>query len=200
MPTVRSAAGVEISYRVAGAPPPTLLFLHGWAGSGAYFDLLLDELDLSRLQAVTYDLPGHGGSADGDGSFSLDGISANAIAVADAAGAETFVLVGYSMGGRFAQYVSCEHSERVLGQILVAGAFATEMTLPPELLEDWYGRAGNAKRLVELEQGLASQPVSDEVWEAIGRDAARVPLAALQGRMEVTISTSFADRLASCQT
>jgi 3-oxoadipate enol-lactonase len=199
MPTLRSA-GVEIAYRAVGKSPPTLLFMHGWAGSGAYFDLLLEQLDLSRLQAVTYDLPGHGDSAGGVDGFSLDGIAADAIAVADAAGAEAFVLVGYSMGGRFAQYVSCLHPDRVLGQILVAGAFATEMALPPELLEDWYGRAGNADRLVELERAYSSKPVADEVWDAIGRSAARVPLVALQGTMDATIATSFADRLGSCDT
>ena len=198
MPIARSADGVEISYQVAGDPLPTLLLMHGWAGSGAYFNSLIEQLDLSRLQAITYDLPGHGNSADGDGGFSLDGIAADAIAVADAAGAETFVLVGYSMGGRFAQYLSCEHPYRVLGQVLVAGAFATEMALPSELLEDWYGRAGNAERLVELEQGLSSQPVPDEVWETIGRHAARVPLVTLQGTMDAAISLSFADRVARC--
>ena len=107
--------------------------------------------------------------------------------------------MGFSMSGRFAQYIACLHPDRVLGQVLVAGAFATEMALPAELLEDWYGRAGDAQRLVELEIAYSTRPVPDEVWEAIGRDAARVPLAALQGTMDATISTSFADRLASCR-
>jgi pimeloyl-ACP methyl ester carboxylesterase len=200
MPVARSTDGAEISYSVAGNAPPTLVFIHGWAGSGAYFDLLLEQLDLSRLQAVTYDMRGHGGSADDDRSVTLEAIAADAIAVADAAGADTFVLVGYSMGGRFAQYVSCTHPDRAVGQVLVAGAFAGEMALPPELLDDWYGRAGDAERLVELEQAYSSRPVSAEVWEAIGRDAARVPLVALQGTMSATLTPSFADRLASCHT
>ena len=33
-----------------------LLFMHGWAGSGAYFDETLKHLDLTGLRAVTVDL------------------------------------------------------------------------------------------------------------------------------------------------
>src|SRR5262245_23630447 len=200
MPTVRSADGVVIAYRSIGNAPPTLVFMHGWAGSGAYFDLLLDQLDLSRVQAITYDIRGHGESADSDDGYSLDGIAADAIAVADAVGAETFVLVGFSMSGKFAQYISCLHPDRVLGQVLVAGAPAGEMPLPVEVLEDWYAREGSADRMIELTQSFMTEPVDSAVLERFGRDAARIRRVALEGTANAVASTSFADRLAMCQT
>ena len=99
------------------------------------------------------------------------------------------------MSGKFAQYVSCAHPDRVLGQILVAGCPAGALAMPPELLADWYAREGDAGRMAAIVTQYATQPVSAELLERCGQDAARVPRAALQGTMELVTSTSFKDRL-----
>lgn len=195
----RSADGVEIAYRTAGEPPPNLLFMHGWAGSGRYFDETLEHLDLSRMRAITFDFRGHGESGSGE-AFGLDDLTADALAVADDAGADSFVLVGFSMSGKFAQHVTCTHADRVLGQILVAGAPAGELSLPPELIADWYARAGSSERMIELVRMFIARPVAKEVLQRFGDDAARVPLLALQGTMEAVTSTSFVDRLQDVRT
>ena len=54
--------GIKIAYATRGEGPLTLLFLHGWSGSGAYFDETFKYLDLTGLRAVTFDLRGHGDS------------------------------------------------------------------------------------------------------------------------------------------
>ncbi len=99
------------------------------------------------------------------------------------------------MSGKFAQYVSCAHPDRVLGQILVAGCPTGPLPLPPELLADWYAREGDAERMAAIVKQYATLPVPPELLERCGQDAARVPLAALQGTMELVTSTSFTDRL-----
>jgi pimeloyl-ACP methyl ester carboxylesterase len=190
MPVARTSDGVEIAYQVVGAGPPHVLFMHGWAGSGSYFDQALKHVDLTRLRAITFDFRGHGDSARAE-AYGLDELAADAIAVADAAQAAEVVLVGYSMSGKFAQYVSACHPERVLGQILVAGCPTGELPLPPELLADWYACAGDAERMAALPEPFMTQPVAREVLEEFGNQAARVPLAALQGTMEAVTSTSF---------
>jgi len=195
VPTTQPTSGVELAYRSVGDGTTNVLFMHGWAGSGAYFEPTLQHLDLARLRAITFDFRGHGHSGRAD-RYTLDDLADDVIAVADAAGADSFVLVGFSMSGKFAQYVWCRHPERVLGQILVAGCPAGELPLPPELLADWYAREGSAKRMIELVQRYASQPIASDLLERFGRDAARVPLVALQGTMEAVTSTSFVDRLA----
>ncbi len=196
MPTTRSSNGVEIAYRTAGDVPPNVLFMHGWAGSGAYFDPVLENLDYSRLRAITFDFRGHGDSGNTEDGYTLDGLADDTIAVADDADADEFFLVGFSMSGKFAQYVSCQHPDRVLGQILVAGCPAGELALPSELLADWYAREGSAERMIELVRMFATQPLPPGVLERFGKDAARVQLVALQGTVEAVTSTSFVDRLA----
>lgn len=190
VPVARTHDGVDIAYRTAGEGPPHLLFMHGWAGSGSYFDETLKHLDLSRLRAITFDFRGHGDSQPG-GAYGLDELLADTIAVADAANAAEFFLLGYSMSGKFAQYVSARRPERVLGQILVAGCPVGELSMPPELLADWYACAGDAERMTVLADPYMTRPVARDVLERFGRQGARVPLAALQGTMEAVTSTSF---------
>jgi pimeloyl-ACP methyl ester carboxylesterase len=190
MPFAQTSDGVEIAYQVAGAGPTPVLFMHGWAGSGSYFHETLKHLDLTRLRAITFDFRGHGDSQPAD-AYGLDELTADTIAVADAAQAAQVVLVGFSMSGKFAQYVTAVHRDRVLGQILVAGCPTGELPLPPELLADWYARAGNAERMALLADPFMTQPVAHEILEEFGRQAARVPLAALHGTTEAITSTSF---------
>jgi pimeloyl-ACP methyl ester carboxylesterase len=190
MPVAQTRDGVEIAYQVAGVGPTSVLFMHGWAGSGCYFDETLKHVDLTRLRAITFDFRGHGDSQPAD-AYGLEELTADTIAVADAAQAALVVLVGFSMSGKFAQYVSAVHPDRVLGQILVAGCPTGQLPLPPELLADWYARAGNAERMAVLAEPFMTQPVAPEVLEEFGRQAARVPLEALQGTIEAVTSTSF---------
>jgi len=200
MPVVRSSDGVEIAYRAVGKEPPTVVFMHGWAGSGAYFNMLLEHLDHTRLRAVTFDFRGHGDSGRPDDGYTLDRFADDVIAVADAAGTDMFVLVGFSMSGKFAQYVSSRYPARVLGQVLVAGCPVGELPLPPGLVEDWYARAGSSERMIDIVRSFATQPITQNILDDFGRDAARVPLVALRGTMEAVTATSFVEELADTTT
>ena len=64
----RAEDGTAIAYQTLGTGPADVLFMHGWAGSGAYFDEMLKYLDLSGLRVTTVDLRGHGASDKPEGS------------------------------------------------------------------------------------------------------------------------------------
>ena len=147
--------------------------MHGWAGSGEYFNRLIDHLDLSRVRAITYDMRGHGDSDKPDMELSLDRLARDGLTVADAVGASTFVTVGFSMSGKFAQYLAVLEPTRVEGLILVAGAPAAEIPLPPELLADWYARQGDAAKFVELLEPYMTAPVDPEVLERFGQNCSQ---------------------------
>lgn len=193
----RSADGAGIAFNVRGEGPVSLLFMHGWAGSGSYWDDVLAELDLSGLRAITYDLRGHGDSDKHVGGFTYDTIAADASAVADAAGASRFVVVGFSMSGKFAQYVTCAHPGRVLGQVLIGGCPAGEIPLPAEVRSDWSGRAGDAARLREVTAAYVTNPVAADVLDRWASAAAKVPAAVLEESLRICADVSFADRLAA---
>ncbi len=191
MSVARGSDGVEIEYRTVGAGSTNVICMHGWAGSGAYFEEMIEHLDLAELRVTTFDLRGHGSSGRTDAGFNLDQLADDVIAVADAAGADRFVLVGFSMSAKFAQYVTTVYGRRVLGQLLIAGCPVGEVPLPAELLDDWYARAGDPDRMIEIVTAFAAQPIPTEVLRRFGAAAATVPVAALRGTMEAVTSTSF---------
>ena len=145
----------------------------------------------------SFDLRGHGASDKATTDFSLDRLAADTLAVMDATGLDEAVIVGFSMSGKFAQYVACIEPSRVRGQVLVAGAPVGEIALPDEMLDDWYSRAGSAERMIELVRTFVAAPVDEATLERFGRDAAAVPRSALEGTMSACITTSFIDRLAT---
>jgi pimeloyl-ACP methyl ester carboxylesterase len=194
MPSARTSGGVEIAYRTAGSGPPDVLFAHGWAGSGAYFDETIAALDLDRIRVTTVDLSGHGDSPDGD-SWSLDAIDAALLAVADVVGAERFVALGFSMSGKFVQHLALRDPKRIAGLMLVAGTQAAALELPQELLDDWYERAGNVEAMRELIRPFLTGPVDEAAFDRFCDSAARVSREALEGTMRVTLHGDFADRL-----
>ena len=185
MSTARTDDGVQLSYQTRGQGPRNLLFMHGWGGSGAYFDELLKYVDLSGLRAITFDLRGHGDSDKAEHGYTLDRFARDAFEVADAAGAERVVVVGYSMSGKFGQYLACLRPDRVEGQILLSGAPA-----------GWVGRAGDHDRLLEVNAMFISQPVAPEVLDRCAVHAAKATRTALGETLNMCTQTTFADQLA----
>ena len=200
MPTISNTSIGEVAYQTRGEGSTALLAMHGWAGSGGYFDTMVEQLPPVEVYSIVFDLPGHGRSAPPPGPYTLDLIADTVIAVADAADADTFVLLGFSMSGKFAQYVTHRHPDRVLGQILVSGCPAGPIDLPRELVDDWCARAGDADRLVEVSLSCATRPIPAPVLEAIGRDAALVAASVLRETIDLTATADFADQVASSPT
>jgi pimeloyl-ACP methyl ester carboxylesterase len=115
--------GTTFVVDVEGPPgAPTLFLLHGLACT-AYLNWfpVLDELR-SRYRLVMMDLRGHGRGIRHGRFFRLRDCADDAIAVADALGIESFIPVGYSMGGPVAQLIWKHHPSRVDGMVLCATA------------------------------------------------------------------------------
>jgi pimeloyl-ACP methyl ester carboxylesterase len=197
MSATPSTDQLEIAHRSVGSGPPELLLVHGWAGSGLYFDEIVSALDLAHVRATSLDLPGHGDSPGGDGIWSLDRIDDAILSVADRIGANRSVLLGFSMGGKFVQHFALRHPDRVAGLILAAGTQAASFTLPSEMLEVWYGCAGDAEAMKELARPFLTGPVDESALDRWSREAARATSPALRGTMDVTLETDFAAELPS---
>ena len=195
MATVRTDDGVNLAYQTRGDGPTNLLFMHGWAGSGAFFDETIKHLDLAGLRAVAYDLRGHGGSDKPETGYTLDRYTRDAFAVADAAGAGEVVAVGYSMSAKFAQHMALAEPDRVRGLILVSGWPAAPVPFPPELHAQWVDLAGDRERFREFERQFVTQPVAPEVMERWLDDAVKVPALVLDETLTMATVPSFADRL-----
>ncbi len=189
--------GTRIAYRVCGDGPMNVVFLHAWGASGRYFDETVDNLDLSATRAITVDIRGHGDSDKPDEALSWDVLAGDVFAVTDAVGAERFVAVGHSMGGKLAQYLPLVEPERVQGLVLVASPSAGRLP-SPDFVGNWVQHAGDGKALVDASvRPFLRNAVSDDVLERFAREAAKIPRMYLERTLDLVSTTSFIERLGS---
>lgn len=98
---------------------PTLLFLHGFLGTGHDWLPIMRALS-SSFRCIAVDLPGHGltkvnsqHGTTGDFSISMKVVSDALVKLHDNLGLVNVVPIGYSMGARIALYLSLCHSTKV---------------------------------------------------------------------------------------
>ncbi len=101
----------RIEYSVSGQGP-AILFIQGVGAIGRAWTPQLTALSATH-RVIAFDNRGIGGSPRGSTPLSIELMAEDALAVADAAGLETFHLVGHSMGGLIAQQVALTARSRV---------------------------------------------------------------------------------------
>ncbi|MES3628553.1 MAG: methylmalonyl-CoA epimerase [Longimonas sp.] len=105
-----------VAYYAWGDPErPSLLLLHGAAGSTYTETSLLAPYLEPYLHVVAVDFTGHGASANAtpDTPLTADGFADNACSVLDALGCDRAHVFGFSMGGNIALHMAHRHPDRV---------------------------------------------------------------------------------------
>ncbi|CAO1669195.1 Alpha/beta fold hydrolase [Halomonas sp. NYA30] len=143
--------GRSVAYRLLGSEVnPLIVLAHPLGMSQAVWDDVIPAL-LPRYRVLTWDLPGHGASQAVSGSqITPADLAAEALALAELAGAERFHFAGTSIGGVVGQQLIAAHSDRLLSATLTnTGAVIGN----PDL---WNTRAGRVRQ-----EGLAA--MSEEI-------------------------------------
>lgn len=110
MPFVETP-GARVAYQVEGSGPAVLM-IQGIGVAGAGWRPQVEALR-DRFRTIVFDNRGMGASELCGGAVDVPAMAADALAVADAAGAAQFHLVGHSMGGIIAQEVALSAGARV---------------------------------------------------------------------------------------
>jgi pimeloyl-ACP methyl ester carboxylesterase len=110
VPTI-DVEGARLAYTVSGSGPDVLM-IQGIGVVGNGWRPQMDGLG-DRYRILAFDNRGIGASELHGGRFDMARLAADALAVADAAGAAHFHLVGHSMGGVIAQAVALAAPERI---------------------------------------------------------------------------------------
>jgi pimeloyl-ACP methyl ester carboxylesterase len=116
--TARSADGVPIHFTVSGAGSPALVFVHGWAIDGRYWDHQVPVFARTH-RVVTLDLAGHGRSGRERKDWTVEAFAQDVRAVVDAVGLKEVVLVGHSMSGNVILEAAHLLGDRVVGLVPV---------------------------------------------------------------------------------
>jgi len=105
---------VKLHYLATGnADGPLVALLHGFLGSHRDWDSLIEILG-DRYYCVAIDLPGHGKSLGGrDGDYTVPSAATAIIDLIDTFDVSSFSIIGYSMGGRLALYLTSIYAMRI---------------------------------------------------------------------------------------
>ena len=161
--------GRHLAVRRAGTGP-TVVLIHGMAGSLTTWDPVFDDLARS-CDVIAVDLPGHGTSSRLRGDYSLGSLAASVRDVLDELDVKTATIVGHSLGGGIAMQFMYQFPERCERLVLVSsGGLGREVT--PMLRALAVPGAGVALAGIARVQhqrhvaaaGRALRPLAGRVW------------------------------------
>jgi len=112
----------SLRYRVDGAAGPALLLSNSLGTTLELWDAQVDAWK-QKYRVIRYDTRGHGQSSVPPGDYTLDELGRDAIAVLDAAGAQTADVCGISLGGLTAMWLGVHAADRV-SALLIANTAA----------------------------------------------------------------------------
>jgi 2-succinyl-6-hydroxy-2,4-cyclohexadiene-1-carboxylate synthase len=136
-----SLANYQFNYSLINNPnKPVILFLHGFMGNIDEFDEAITLLS-DEFSYLTIDLPGHGKTQilGSDECYTMANTAQALINLLDELQIHTCFLVGYSMGGRLALYLTLHYPERFSQVILESASpgLATEVERLARIQQDY---------------------------------------------------------------
>ena len=140
---------------------PTVVLLHGWTATADLNWFTCFAALGEHFRVLAPDHRGHGRGLRSAKKFRLEDCADDVAAVADVFGVNTFIPVGYSMGGAIAQLVAQRHEHRVRGMVLAATAGYFSSSRDERL--NFLGLTGLA-RLSRLTSAQARAWVSEQVF------------------------------------
>lgn len=153
------ASGAELSVRLLGRKPPSLLYLHHQSGTGDMLPKQLDDLVEHGIAAP--DIRGRGRSACADPSLhNWRQYTDDVAAVLDRLGLDKAVVVGMSFGSGVALATALRFPERIRGLVLWSTPYAgTARGWSPEQTQslDWTFAIAEAVRDHHGLEGIAAR-------------------------------------------
>jgi pimeloyl-ACP methyl ester carboxylesterase len=150
------------------------------------------------MRAIVVDLRGHGRSEQTSSGFTIERFARDMLNVADDAQADQFVLVGFSMSGKWVQWMASSAPERVIGQVLVAPVPAAEVPIPDTEKERWLAvaRSGDRELFDEWLRAWTKEPLPADIADRYFYDVTRTSQITLGATLDMCTRGAFMDRLA----
>jgi pimeloyl-ACP methyl ester carboxylesterase len=130
-----------LPHDVHGTGEHRVLALHGWFGDRTAFQAITPFLDESAFTYVIPDCRGYGAAQDVVGDFSTAEVAADAIALADHLGWDSFSVIGHSMGGKGAQRVVTLAPQRIRKLVGISPVPASSVPLDADTTAFFAGAA-----------------------------------------------------------
>lgn len=193
MPNLTTEDGRTIHYRVIGNGGHDVVLVHGWMVSGAVWDNLLGRLEGTDWRMIVPDQRGTGPSEEAD-SYALQDYVDDLAAVVDDAGADSFSLVGHSMGGTIAQIFAATYPERVEKLALLCPVPASGVELPEEAHNLFINSGGNRDSQEAILE-MACNDIDEGDKQRLLADAGKIPADCIRQSYQAWTGGGFADKL-----
>ncbi|WP_322085619.1 alpha/beta fold hydrolase [Burkholderia sp. BCC1999] len=129
-PAARPAGNHDgLGYLRHGTGPERVMVLHDWLGDATNYAAALPYLDETAFTYVFVDLRGYGASRHLSGTYTIDEISADCLALADRLGWQRFHVIGHSMTGMATQRIAADAPSRIKRAIAVCPVSAASNRL-----------------------------------------------------------------------
>lgn len=185
--------GQQIFFQDSGGDGPPVLFLHGFLMNGDMFDPQVEALS-PAYRCIRMDSRAFGRTVWDGAQFSLYDTVSDAVAVLDALGIASAVIVGMSMGGYAALRMALRHPERVQALVLIGTRHSTD----PGPVQAQYIEAREVWRnngaVPPLVQGLMTAIIGPQEQNAAQWAAWTPRWEAVSGQAYAAASTSLLER------
>jgi pimeloyl-ACP methyl ester carboxylesterase len=117
--------GIRLFYEVYGSGSPTVFLLPTWSIiHSRHWKMQIPYL-ARHCRVLTFDGRGNGRSdrPEDPNAYDEPQFAADALAVMDATGTDTAILVSFSLGAQRALWLAAEHSERVDAAVFIGPAY-----------------------------------------------------------------------------
>ncbi|MDQ3261535.1 MAG: 3-oxoadipate enol-lactonase [Pseudomonadota bacterium] len=150
------ANGITVHYELTGAEEaPVVMLCHSLGATLGMWDAQMGSLT-QRYGVLRYDLRGHGGTDATSGSYTMDMLADDALALLDVLGIHSCHFVGLSLGGMVGQALALRKAQPLVGLTLCA----TSSRIAPEAQPIWDDRIHTAQS-----QGMAAvAPATLDRW------------------------------------
>jgi len=136
MPYAQASDGIRLHYEVLGrASTPAVLLIQGLGADKHGWNMQRIPLAL-HYRVIAFDNRGAGRSDKPFGTYTLEQMADDAIAVLDAVGADRAHIVGASMGGAITQIIGLKYPDRAISLTLACTACRNH-AWRRELLQHW---------------------------------------------------------------
>ena len=157
--------GLTFDVTDTGGDGDVIILLHGFPETKESWSAVTPPLSGAGLRVMAPDQRGYSPNARPPGrrSYTMDKIAGDAVALADAAGADRFHVVGHDWGGAVAWALAAGHPARIASATSLATphprAMAKAMLSSSQILRSWYVLAFQIPELPErmLSSALGGQ-------------------------------------------
>lgn len=188
--------GVDLYVSQQGRGAPALVFLHYFGGSSRAWDGVVRQLR-AQYRCIAIDQRGFGNSSAPRSGYAVRDYATDVEALIAVLGLGRYVLIGHSMGGKFAMAVAARRPPGLEALFLVDPSPPTPEPMSDSTRKHLLASHGDRAAMIEIIRGVAVSPLPKGIFDAAVEDNLRSSRAAWRAWLDGGSREDIAGEMAS---